>query len=228
VNADSSHAKNPSRTGKACPPPRQARSFRTYNTLLDAAKKLLLSHPWEQISTAAITQTAGCSNGAIYGRFKTKDELLLGLYRRHNANLKEQHKQRSPVYQEGETLEQFLRRELLRLVDDLRTNRWLLREVGMLARRKPEVVDDETLGQRREMFQQISAHFENFAHELDHPDLPRGSELTIFFVTTILREALLYQGPHFRSLGLSDAELVDSLVSLSLGFLGARSKGVQA
>ena len=70
--------------------PRQARSQKTKQKLLDACEQLLRDKPWREISIQQIVVKAGLSNGAVYGRFGNKDEILVCLYERHNERLKAQ------------------------------------------------------------------------------------------------------------------------------------------
>ena len=46
-------------------------------------------------------------------------------------------------------------------------------------------------------------------------------ELTLFFVATIVREIILFRGPHADTLKLSDHELKASLKRMAMSFLGA-------
>lgn len=63
--------------------PSQARSLRTYDAILDAAEALLQDRAFSEITTNEIAAEAGVTTGAIYGRFKSKDDLLPHLYRRY-------------------------------------------------------------------------------------------------------------------------------------------------
>lgn len=218
--------KQPKKT-KVVKTPRQERSLQTHNALLDAAEKLLKKHPWEEISTVAIMVEAGLSNGAIYGRFKSKDSLLVALYERHDKRLKErfekQQKQRNQS-KNTETMEQFLEREINQLVSVMYENRWLLRAMGLLSRQKPEVVSQNIRGERRDMFEKIVSSILTFRNDFAYPHPERGVELAVFFVSTILREAILYQGPHFGTLDISKKELKESVKHMAMSFLKAKTK----
>jgi len=63
--------------------PVQERSQQTHSAVLDAVEALLHDRPFDQITTTAIAQEAGLTTGAIYGRFKSKDDLLPHLYVRY-------------------------------------------------------------------------------------------------------------------------------------------------
>ncbi|MEZ5345666.1 MAG: TetR/AcrR family transcriptional regulator [Pyrinomonadaceae bacterium] len=203
--------------------PKQDRSLKTHHDLLDAAERLLKTRPWEEISTVAIMIEAGYSNGAIYGRFKNKDELLVALYERHDKKLRKRFlKLNDPAKNEDTTLEEFVEKEIGQLIGNYRENRWLLREMGLLSRRKPEVVSAEKRLARKEMFDMIGSQFFQFENDFESKNAKRNIELVIFFVASILREAILYPGPHFDTVDLNDDELKQSLKKMTLGFLGKK------
>lgn len=201
--------------------PKQERSRRTYDALLDAAERLLKKRPWEKISTAAIVAEAGLSNGAIYGRFKKKDDLLIGLYERHDRNLKARHKEwLEQAVSESKTLEEYLDRELDNLIGSLYRNRWLLREMGHLSRIRPEVVSETVRSERKKILDQIADGVLIYRNEFKVDDPERAVQLMVFAVSTVLREAILYQGPHFGTLGIDRDELKQMARRLALGYLG--------
>lgn len=204
-------------------PPKQDRSRKTYDALLDAAEKLLKEKPWEKISTVALMAEAGLSNGAIYGRFKSKDDLLVGLYERHDAHLKERHRNwLASSSKEDLSLEEYLDRELDNLIRSLYENRWLLREMGLISRIRPEVVSESVRTERKEILDQIAEGVLRYRDEFDVPDPERAVEVMVFAVSTVLREAILYQGPHFGTLGMDDQELKRTVKRMAKQFLGVR------
>ena len=56
--------------------PRQARSQRTFDNLLDAAEDLLNEKSFLELSINEIVSRAGSSVGSFYARFDDKDALL--------------------------------------------------------------------------------------------------------------------------------------------------------
>jgi AcrR family transcriptional regulator len=60
-------------------PTQQARSRRTRDALLDAARTLLNSRAWNELTVADIVEQAGCSVGAFYSRFPDKEALFEAL-----------------------------------------------------------------------------------------------------------------------------------------------------
>ncbi|REJ76038.1 MAG: TetR/AcrR family transcriptional regulator [Acidobacteria bacterium] len=207
-------------------PPRQDRSKKTYEALLDAAEKLLKDRPWEQISTVAIMAEAGCSNGAIYGRFKSKDDLLVGLYERHDAHLKRRHSEwLKSASKANLNLEEFLDRELDNLIRTLEENKGLLREMGLLSRIRPEVVSESVRSDRKVILDQIVKGVLRYRNEFKVPDPDRAAELMVFAVSTVIRESILYQGPHYGTLKMDRAELKNLARRIALGYLGISPKG---
>ena len=209
----------------AVKPPKQKRSRKTREALLDAAERLLRDRPWEEISTVAIMIEAECSNGAIYGRFKNKDALLVELYARHDIRQKERfRKRRSDRSLDNLDLKTLLEVEIAGLIKMYRQNRWLLKAMGVLSRTKPDVVTAEMRAERKKMLKQVAEPLLAFEEVSDLKNAERSVELAIFFVSTILRESILYQGPHFGTLDLDHDEFKNSLVRMALGYLEADSK----
>lgn len=65
--------------------PRQDRSLKTQQTLLDALDRLLQEHSFEELTVAQIAAEAGLTTGAIYRRFKDKRALLAASFERFFA-----------------------------------------------------------------------------------------------------------------------------------------------
>jgi AcrR family transcriptional regulator len=63
-------------------PPRQARSRRTLERILDAAERLLDEKGFDDLSVHEVAQRARSSVGAFYTRFEDKDGLLHALHER--------------------------------------------------------------------------------------------------------------------------------------------------
>jgi AcrR family transcriptional regulator len=56
--------------------PTQARSIATYNRIVDAAGRVLLTSGYEQASTHRIAEAAGVSPGSVYQYFPNKDAIV--------------------------------------------------------------------------------------------------------------------------------------------------------
>lgn len=66
-------------------PPKQARSRRSYERILDATAELLSDRPFDEITVDEIVERAGYTKGAFYHRFDGKDVLLRHLVARLTA-----------------------------------------------------------------------------------------------------------------------------------------------
>lgn len=69
--------------------PKQARSERTLERILDAAETLILERGLKQVSIGDIVREAGSSVGGFYARFKDKGELLVALSEQTQRRLAE-------------------------------------------------------------------------------------------------------------------------------------------
>ena len=59
---------------------RQARSHATQEAILEAALAAIHESGPEDFTLADVVEHAGCTTGAVYGRFRGKEALLLALY----------------------------------------------------------------------------------------------------------------------------------------------------
>lgn len=62
---------------------KQDRSKRTYNAFIVTGFKLLKKREFDSITVAYLSQSAGYSVGAFYGRFRSKDEFLDAMVAHH-------------------------------------------------------------------------------------------------------------------------------------------------
>ncbi len=74
---------------KTVPTPRQKRSQKTYEALLDAAEELGFDSTYDQISVQEISSRAGFTIGAFYARFRSKGALLQALMDRYEGMIDE-------------------------------------------------------------------------------------------------------------------------------------------
>lgn len=198
--------------------PKQERSRKTREALLDACERLLKNKPWRGISIQQIVVEAGLSNGAVYGRFKNKDEILVALYERHNEQLKSRYSGKlAKVPDPDVDLLQQLSHEVDQLIKNYVNNRWLLREMSLLSRIKPEVVTTDMRKDRKTILDGTAKRYAPLLPQQLHPSPMRTMEMIIFFVSTILREVILYPGPHCDSLKIKRRELKQFLTLMVTG-----------
>ncbi len=62
--------------------PKQARALKTEQALLDALETLLARKPFADLTVSELAREAGLTTGAIYRRFKDKDDVLRAAFQR--------------------------------------------------------------------------------------------------------------------------------------------------
>jgi len=71
-------------------PPRQQRSGRTFDALLEATRELLAERDFDDIGVADITSRANLSAGSFYARFDDKDSVLHAVVAQHLFRVRRQ------------------------------------------------------------------------------------------------------------------------------------------
>jgi len=74
--------------------PRQARSLRTQERILDSVERLLNADPYGELSMPGIASEAGVSVGCLYGRFANREQLMDAVHARYQARRDEMLTQR--------------------------------------------------------------------------------------------------------------------------------------
>src|ERR1041384_4843389 len=82
--------------------PKGDKRDRTRARLLEAARSLIREKGYEHTTLDAIAERAGMTTGAIYGNFKTRDELFLALGQAYWAPIK-------PIVRPGATFPEIMR-----------------------------------------------------------------------------------------------------------------------
>jgi AcrR family transcriptional regulator len=106
-------------------PVQQERSRATRERLLAAAEKVFAEKGYEGTRISEIAETAGCSVGAVYFRFKDKDALFQAIAEdfTHNA------RQMMPLLMNGHTLDELVRNCVKRTALSFREHRGLFRAI---------------------------------------------------------------------------------------------------
>ena len=60
--------------------PTQDRAIKTEQKIVDAARRLLIDHGYEKITTNHIAEAAGCNIGTLYRYFPNKDDVIVRMY----------------------------------------------------------------------------------------------------------------------------------------------------
>jgi len=210
--------------GPALRLPRQERSRRTLERVLDATEALLRDRTFEAIPVSQILVAAGTSAGAFYARFRDKDALLPALYERYERWVEDRARRSGARSPRGDRpLKEVVTWLARESVDLFRHRPSLLRAMALHVRRHPEKIDDETRARRARTMRYLRDALLSRRDEIGHPDPERAADLAVFFAFTTCREAILFRdAPHAAATRLDDAELEREVARMILAYLGAR------
>ncbi|MEM7199791.1 MAG: helix-turn-helix domain-containing protein [Planctomycetota bacterium] len=205
--------------------PKQARSQRTLEQILDAAEQLLEGRTFESISVAELVREAGTSVGAFYTRFRDKDALLPALYERYDrwvaGRAARTRAARPWASLDFDATAAWVAGEIITL---FRHRRYLLRAMTLFARLRPEKVDDATRLGRQQQLSFLREALLAHRATITHPDPERAADHTVFMAAAVCREAVLFRdAPHAKTHGMTFAELHQELTRFITHYLtGAR------
>ncbi len=200
--------------------PKQARSERTLQRLLDAAEALIKEKGHSGVSIPEIARRAGSSVGGFYARFRDKDELLRALEERHFIELL----QRLEALADGRRWQRASTADIVdaavaELVQVTRERRHMIAAFLVRAIEDP-VIRGGGLRFRRTVEQRISALLLTRRAEMDHPDPPLAIDLGIQTAFALMQQHILIQETQAGGRALSDAELQRELATLFLRYIG--------
>jgi len=207
---------------KSLRPPRQERSRRTLERILDALEALMETAAFEDVTVQQVVTRARVSVGSFYARFPTKEALLPALYDRWDREVR----RRSVTERDHDLarrlgLERLTRRFVSRLVRRQRQRRWFMRSVALHARRHPEMITPAARRRRTELHREWCSVFLVHRERIRHPEPEQAVAMAMFVVVTAAREKVVFSdAPHAASFRLSDRKLVDELVRVFLAYLG--------
>lgn len=201
------------------PPPKQARSQRTLERLLDAAEQLIVEQGAVDVSVPDIVARAGSSVGGFYARFKDKDALLCALEER----FLEQMKQRvtlftAPERWRGAQLHELLFGLMQVVVETYTSHGRLLRVFAVRAARSQQVWRD---GQRlrSSVIERVVALGLEHRDQIKHPDPAQALELGLLMVFGVLQQKAIWGEVRVRKAPLKDSELVSEFTRMFAAYL---------
>lgn len=172
--------------------PRQDRSRRTFEAILEATEKLLERRAFGDISIAEIVLKSGSSTGSFYARFPTKDALLPALYARYHAGIPERvTRLRSGLARKPQTLLRACRLIVDEFAASFEERENLMRAIVIYARTKPEDLRS-ILGERTSTYEEIVVALKPFYGEIRHRDKVSAIRTGLFVVGTAVREVVLF------------------------------------
>ena len=200
--------------------PKQGRSRRTLEALLDAAERLLAERSFDEVTVQALTKRAGCSVGAFYGRFGTKQDLLRALYSRYASRSRATLAAfGQPEAWVGVPLSEVVAALTSFLVEDYRTQAGL-RRVFLEALPADSSLRDMASALTHETCAAFHALVSARAAEHAHPDPALAAVACHRVVFGALDQDLAFGGPDPVGPVLSAGDLQQSLMHAVLGILG--------
>lgn len=203
--------------------PRQERSRKTLDRLLDAAETLLEEKTWDEITIAAIVRQARSSVGSFYARFPTKEALVTALLERYHQQLRATAggAVEDPAWHDL-TLAERARQLIEEIVLTCRNKRGLLRL--RLARRLAGTPDTEREPQRdRQNVDQLEQLFGSCRDEVARSDFHQALRFGLRLVDGVAVSALGLDDVTSSYGPIDDATLVDELTTAFVAYL--RSPG---
>ena len=202
-------------------PPLQERSAKTLERIVEATEELLRTKSLEQVTIREIVQRAKCPIASFYARFKSKDDLLPHLYERYDARIGPEIQSKiASVDVESLDLSTAVEICIELIIDSYSSDKWLMREVALFARRNPGAIGKDVRTKRSGLHARVAQVFASFASEIRHKDPVRAAEVGIFLVSAVARETVLFgEAPHATVTALSRDALHATLVHTFLSFL---------
>lgn len=203
--------------------PKQARSKKTMENILDTAQQMLIDSTFDKANIQDIVKQANSSIGSFYSLFKTKNNLLECLLDRYQDWLiklaQEYNKQDLP----GDMAS----RASLFIQEYIKVNQ---QESGMLRARHIYYITKldsipETRLQKNELYQEeIERFFEPCMHEINHPNPKKALTFILILLDVFIGDKIIFEEiAHKDTAALEYQELHDECLRLFLNYLGVKS-----
>ncbi len=201
--------------------PKQARSERTLQRLLDAAEALINEKGHAAVSIPEIARRAGSSVGGFYARFRDRDELLRALEERHFIELDQRVEALVDARRwEHASIAQMVDVAVAELVTITRERKPLI--AAFLARAiEDPVIREGGLRFRRRVERRLTALLLTRGNELDHPEPALAIELGIQTAFALMQQHVLIEETRAGGRTLADDELRRELARMFLRYIGA-------
>lgn len=193
--------------------PKQARSERSLNRILEALESLLETRPFHEISIPDIAASAGCGVAAIYARFRDKPSILAGLHESLRERMLQNIRERlAPDRIQGLTLDQFLEQYFTDMVRFYTTQRHLVAGAVMLG---DQEVYDRIAATIRFSSEQLATALALLTGRAGDADLDRRVHLATAATYALLQQRAVFYpaNPSLHSRN-SDKDFVGELVRL--------------
>jgi AcrR family transcriptional regulator len=200
--------------------PKQARSERTLQRLLDAAEALIKEKGHAAVSIPEIARRAGSSVGGFYARFRDKGELLRALEERHFLELTRRVEALAdPRRWRDAPTSRIVEAAVAELVNSTRERRHVIAAFLVSAIEDP-VIREGGLRFRRTVGERIRALLLTRRAEMNHPDPALAIDLGIQTAFALMQQHVLIEETQARGHALSDDELQRELTTMFLRYVG--------
>ena len=200
--------------------PKQARSERTLQRLLDAAEALIKEKGHAAVSIPEIARRAGSSVGGFYARFRDKDELLRALEERHFIELSERVEALADARRWANApTTAIVEAAVAELVSITRERRQMIAAFLVRAIEDP-IIREGGLRFRRRVEERIGALLLPRRAEMRHPDPGLAIELGIQTAFALMQQHVLIEETQAGGRALSDDELRRELSTMLLRYIG--------
>jgi AcrR family transcriptional regulator len=200
--------------------PKQARSERTLQRLLDAAESLIKEKGHAAVSIPDIARRAGSSVGGFYARFRDKNELLRALEERHFIELSQRVEALADARRwKNAATTDIVEAAVAELVSTTRERRHMIAAFLVRAIEDP-VIRAGGLRFRRRVEDRISALLLPRRAEMSHPDPALAIDLAIQTAFALMQQHVLIEETQAGGRALSDEELRRELATMFLRYIG--------
>lgn len=204
-------------------PPKQERSRRTLQRLLDAAERMLDEGSFETVAVRRIVSEANSSTGSFYSLFKNKSALFECLLDRYQDRMVSvaQGFARDPKW-ENASLAERSSAWVSRLVSFCRQERGLMRTRVLRNILRPETVPDYRRAKTRLIIDEIRAFFRPSLHEIMVPKPEEALDFALMTLDYIAAYKILLEDEQQDYFGeVDDRRLLRELNRMFLAYLGA-------
>jgi AcrR family transcriptional regulator len=201
-------------------PPRQVRSRRTLDRILDAAEALVAEKGFEDTTVGEVVRRAGSSVGAFYARFPDKDALLYALYERYlEQAIATADDALDPARWRGRGVAEILAEVVRFLVAIYRAQGGLIRAFVLRNHTDPAFrARQERLSHH--VSTKLTALLLARRDEITHPEAERAAAFGLTMTFATIEGAVLFGETRSSALALSDDDLAAELTRAYLAYLG--------
>lgn len=209
------------------PVPRQRRSLRTQEKLLDALEQLLEARFFEHITIQDIAATAGVAVGTVYRRFRNKEALLPALYLRLDARYEAWADTVWPAPRAAgrpaspPALRERLRTLVAAHIRFYRRNAPILRTLYLQARLDPTLAEPAVARQRKALYRRLLGPvFEWYAAAgQPAPSAARSRCFVLLLLSPLTERCLFPDNTPAASLRISDRRFASELTEALYHYL---------